>query len=265
MAISPTLCRTDVVGDKVGVLRALGRLLRTLVHVVRGLVLLRWKFPQVTGAQREAMVMLWSAQLLERLGVRLEVQGQVHASGPLLLVANHISWVDIAVIHATCFCRFVSKADVHHWPVIGFLATQVGTLFIERQSRRDAMRVVHQMAASLQAGDVLAIFPEGTTSDGAGLLPFHGNLLQAAIAADTPVQPVAISFVDGVTGRISTAAAYVGDDVLLGAIWRTLRARDLTVRVRLGPLQRNAGQDRRAWAAQLREQIAQLRVAEGGR
>lgn len=247
-------------GARVGVLRAMGRLLRTLAHVMRGLVLLRWKFPHVTGAQREAMVVQWSAQLLQCLGVRLEVQGQIHASGPLLLVANHISWVDIAVIHATRFCRFVSKADVHHWPVIGFLATQVGTLFIERQSRRDAMRVVHQMAASLQAGEVLAIFPEGTTSDGADLLPFHGNLLQAAIAAQAPVQPVAISFVDGGSGRISTAAAYVGDDVLLGAIWRTLRARNLMVRVRFGQVQGNTGQDRRVWATQLREQITQLRA-----
>ncbi len=239
--------------------RAVWRLSRALGHVLWGLALLRWKFPGLTVPEQHAMVAAWSAGLLDKIGLRLEVQGMVQGEGPLLLVANHISWVDITIVYATQYCRFVSKADVHHWPVIGHLATQVGTLFIERESRRDAMRVVHQMAASLQSGDVLAVFPEGTTSDGRDLLPFHANLLQAAIAADAPVQALALSFVEGPSGQISLAPAYVGNDTLLGSIWRTLRCRDLRVRVRLGMPQRSAGRDRRALAHALREEIAQLR------
>lgn len=238
---------------------ALWRLCRALGHVLKGLVLLRWKFPRVSAAQQRTMVVDWSGQLLAKMGVRLEVHGALPAGGPLLLVANHISWVDITVIHATLYCRFVSKADVHHWPVIGHLASQVGTLFIERESRRDAMRVVHQMAASLQSGDVLAVFPEGTTSDGRDLLPFHANLLQAAITADAPVQALALSFVDGRTGQISLAPAYVGADTLLASVWRTLRCRDLRVLVRLGTPLRSGGRDRRAWAHDLREEVARLR------
>ena len=109
--------------------------------------------------------------MLERLGVELELRGNPALAGPLLLVANHISWLDIIVLHAARHCRFVSKANVRHWPIIGSLATGAGTLYVERESRRDAMRVVHRMVAALQAGDVLAVFPEGTTGDGSRSCP----------------------------------------------------------------------------------------------
>ncbi len=150
-------------------------------------------------------------------------------------MANHISWLDITALHAARFCRFVSKADVKAWPLIGALASGVGTLFIQRESRRDAMRVVHHMADSLRAGDVLAVFPEGTTSDGVALLPFHANLLQAAIAARAPVQPVALQFVDTHTRRSAVwRPAMSGDDTLLGSVWRTVRAPGITVRIVFG-------------------------------
>jgi len=185
--------------------------------------------------------------------------------GPLLLVANHISWLDITSLHAARFCRFVSKADVKAWPLIGALASGVGTLFIERESRRDAMRVVHHMADSLRAGDVLAVFPEGTTGEGVELLPFHANLLQAAIAAGSPVQPVALQFIDTHSGERSLAPCYVGDDTLVGSVWRTVRARGITVRIVFGELQTAQGRERRTWAAGLRETIVQLRQSPAPR
>ena len=146
----------------------------------------------------------------------------------MLLVANHISWLDILVMHAARHCRFVSKADVRHWPLIGTLATGGGTLYIERESRRDAMRVVHHMAESLKRGEIVAVFPEGTTSDGVALLPFHANLIQAAISADAPVQPVALSFHRARHPRAEPARpATSGTTRWLGSVWRTLgRAAD---------------------------------------
>jgi 1-acyl-sn-glycerol-3-phosphate acyltransferase len=177
----------------------------------------------------------------------------------MLLVANHVSWLDILVLHAARHCRFVSKAQVRHWPLIGTLATGAGTLYIERESRRDAMRVVHHMAEALRTGDVLAVFPEGTTSDGRGLLPFHANLLQAAVSADAPVQPVAIRFVDARTGSLSIAPAYVGDDSLVRSLWSTVTAPRFVARVVFGEPERAAGRNRRAWAAQLRDAVAALR------
>ncbi|MBW8313713.1 MAG: 1-acyl-sn-glycerol-3-phosphate acyltransferase, partial [Hydrogenophaga sp.] len=156
------------------------------------------------------MVREWSRQMLRIMGVELVVCGTPPANGPVLLVANHISWLDIVVMNAAQPARFVSKADVKHWPVLGALITGAGTLYIERESRRDAMRVVHQMAERLRAHDTIAVFPEGTTGDGRSLLPFHANLFQAAISANAPVLPVAMTYVDGASGARSDAPLFIG-------------------------------------------------------
>lgn len=239
--------------------RAAWRLARALVHLLAGLLTILLRFPRLSPEQRELRVQVWSRELLARLGIRLQVVGEATRPGPLLLVANHLSWLDITALHAARFCRFVSKADVARWPLIGALASGVGTLFIERESRRDARRVVHHMADSLRAGQVLAVFPEGTTGDGVALLPFHANLLQAAIAADAPVQPVALQFIETHSGQRSAAPNYVGADTLVGSVWRTVRAPDITVRIVFGVPQAAAGRERRAWAADLRQAIEALR------
>jgi len=232
---------------------------RALLHILAGLLTILFLFPRLPQEQREIRVQVWSREMLARLGIRLVVKGTPATRGPVLLVANHISWLDITSLHAARYCRFVSKADVKSWPVIGALAAGVGTLFIERESRRDAMRVVHHMADSLRAGDVVAVFPEGTTSDGVHLLPFHANLLQAAITAEAPVQPVALQFLETHGGQRSLAPCYVGDDTLFGSVWRTVRARGITVQMVFGEPQPAVGRDRRTWAADLRATIEQLR------
>ena len=128
------------------------------------------------------------------VGLQLQVTGVQPRPGATLLVANHISWLDIAAIHAAVpHARFVSKADVLQWPLLGWLIRNAGTLFIERERKRDALRVVHAMAEALQSGQTVAVFPEGTTGDGATLLPFHANLLQSAIASGTPMPPLPLS------------------------------------------------------------------------
>jgi 1-acyl-sn-glycerol-3-phosphate acyltransferase len=227
--------------------------------MVVGLLTILIRFPRLSQQQKEIRIQVWSLEMLARLGIRLVVQGSPAPQGPLLMVANHISWLDITALHAARFCRFVSKADVKAWPLIGALASGVGTLFIQRESRRDAMRTVHHMAQSLRDGDVLAVFPEGTTSDGEQLLPFHGNLLQAAISADAPVQPVALQFLDTRSGQRSLAPCYVGDDTLLGSVWRTLIAPGITVQIVFGELQKANGRERRVWAADLQAAIEQMR------
>ena len=240
-------------------LRAVWRLLRALLHAIAGWLTITVLFPRWSQQRREATVQAWSQRMLRVLGIPLHVQGQAPAQGPLLLVANHISWLDILVMHAARHCRFVSKSDVKHWPLIGTLATGGGTLYIEREKRRDAMRVVHHMAESLEAGDIVAVFPEGTTGDGETLLPFHGNLVQAAISANAPVQPVALRFVDRATGKNSDGPLYLGDDSLLQSLWRTLAGRPFVAHVRFGTPQEANGRDRRAWAHDLREAVEELR------
>jgi 1-acyl-sn-glycerol-3-phosphate acyltransferase len=242
-------------------LRATWRLWRALVHALAGLATILFMFPRLNEPQREARVQAWSLRMLALLGVGLEVRGQPPKNGPVLLVANHISWLDILVMHAACYCRFVSKADVKQWPLIGTLATGGGTIYIERESRRDALRVVHHVTASLKRGEVVAVFPEGTTGDGATLLPFHANLIQAAISADAPVQPVALSFVDAATGGISQSPSYIGDETMVGSVWRTLSGPPLVAMVRYGQPEQAAGRSRREWAADLRSAVDALRQA----
>lgn len=240
-------------------LRAVWALARVLWHALAGFLTIVFVFPRLSVAQRQARVQAWAQTMLRAMGLRLRVIGQPVGQGPALIVCNHISWLDILSLHAARYCRFVSKADVHHWPLIGRMATGAGTLYIERESRRDALRVVHHMSDSLRAGDVLAVFPEGTTSDGVSLLPFHANLLQAAIAADAPVQPVALGFIDDATGQRSLAPCYIGDDTLAGSVWRTLADGPITVVVHFGVPQACAGRDRRAWAADLHASVEHLR------
>ncbi len=242
-----------------GTFKACVRLARALVHVLIGFFTILLVFPRLPPSHREARIQAWSAKMLTCIGIELRVTGPAGIGGPLLLVANHISWLDITSLHAARFCRFVSKADIRQWPVIGTLATGVGTLFIERESRRDAMRVVHHMTDRLRQGDVIGVFPEGTTSDGTGLLPFHANLLQGAIAADAPVQPVAIQFIDKATGQLSLAPCYIDDDTLMESVWRTLSASGIVVLMTFGEPQRAEGRDRREWAHALRDAVAALR------
>ncbi len=241
-------------------MRAVFKLLRGVWHVVVGWFTIYFRFPQLNQQQRDARVQVWAMQLLRIWGIDLEVRGKPVTLGPALLVCNHISWLDILVIHATRHCRFVSKSELRDWPVLGTLATGGGTLYIERAQRKDAMRMVKDMAKSLREGDVLAVFPEGTTGDGIGMLPFHANLIQSAIEAEAPIQPLALQFVDAKTYEISMAARYIDDDTLLDSVWSTLNARGLKAVVNFGELQQSQERDRRTWAHDLREEVMRLKA-----
>ena len=231
---------------------------RVLTHVLWGVAQVLIIFPRLAQPVRNLRVQAWARNMLEHLGVKLQLSGTPPSTGPMLLVSNHISWLDILVLHAARHCRFVSKSDVKHWPLVGLLATAGGTLYIERASRRDAMRVVHHMAQALTGGDILAVFPEGTTGDGTTVLPFHANLLQAAISAQVPVQPVLLQFVDDRTGKPSRAMSYIGDESLLGSVWRTLCAPPLRALVVYGVPQYAGDRDRRTWARELHAAISAM-------
>jgi len=236
---------------------ALWRLARLLLHVVHGLLIVWLRFPRLDRPGRHARIRWWSAKMLALLGVRLQLGG-AGRPGAKLVIANHVSWLDIAAMHAVLpEARFVSKADIKHWPVVGMLVRGVDTLFIERASKRDALRVVHQTAEALKGGDTVAVFPEGTTGAGPELLPFHANLLQAAIATELPIQPVALRWHEP-GERFSTAARFIGDTTLLQSLWRVASARGLGVEIQVLPAVATAHADRRALAEHLREQIARV-------
>lgn len=237
--------------------RALWRLLRAVLHGAHGLVVVLLRFGALDAAGRQAHIRWWSEKMLRMLGIRLQVQGSFRP-GAKLVVANHVSWLDIMAVHAVCpEARFVSKADVQQWPLVGRLVAAGGTLYIQRESRRDALRVVHQMADALKAGDTVAVFPEGTTGDGHAVLPFHANLLQAAVATAPPVQPVALRFSDA-RHAVSPAAEFVGDTTLAQSLWRLACGEGLVVSLTILPAEGSAHADRRALSEHVRGRIAQV-------
>lgn len=231
---------------------------RALAHVLRGLRTIRREFDRIDWHARQAHVQRWSNELLAILGVRLAVKGPEGSTPQGLVVINHLSWLDILVINAALPVRFVSKSDVKRWPILGPLIVGSGTLLIERASRRDAMRVVHQMSAHLAEGHRVAIFPEGTTHDGTVLLPFHANLIQSAISAQVPITPVGLSFWDVAQSQKSAAPLYIGDMTLVASIWRTLRGGPVHAQVVWEAPHECAGRTRREWARDLEQQVARL-------
>ena len=237
-------------------LRAAWRIVLGVRHVLVGLRTIATQFNRIDDNARQALVQTWSVQLLNLLGVELHKQGCV--THPGMVVANHISWLDIVVMNAANPVRFVSKSDVKAWPLVGKLIVGAGTLFIERTNRRDAMRVVHQIATFLTDGKTVAVFPEGTTGNSLELLPFHANLFQAAIAADAQVWPVGIRYLNAQTGQTSTAPAYIGDDTLVGSVWRTLRQGPIKAVVRVGAPQTCQARDRRVWASDMHVEVGRL-------
>jgi 1-acyl-sn-glycerol-3-phosphate acyltransferase len=216
---------------------------------------IRHSFQHWSPAQRAQAVEQWSRDMLKALGVALHSLGDVPTQGPVLVVCNHVTWLDILVLHACSHARFVAKSEVHHWPLIGPMAAAAGTLFIERASRRDAMRVVHQMVAALQAGDVLAVFPEGTTSEGDRLLVFHGNLIQSALNAGVPLVPIGLRYVDP-DGERSHAVIYVGDTTFVASLWRITGHPRLDCQLHVLPPIDPNGLTRQAAAQIVRQQLS---------
>jgi 1-acyl-sn-glycerol-3-phosphate acyltransferase len=236
-------------------LLAAWRMLRAVVHVLHGMLVMT-RFPKLDAAGRHQRIQWWSIGLLRAVGLTLHVTGTPRP-GAKLIVANHISWLDILAIHAALpHARFVSKADVLDWPLLGWLIRNAGTLFIERERKRDAVRVIHAVAEALQAGDSVAVFPEGTTGEGPELLPFHANLLQAAVSTETPVQPVVLRFSD-TSDAFSKSVVYIGDTTLLQSVWRVVSAQGLQAHVDVLPAVGSRHADRRALTQHLRELMAE--------
>jgi 1-acyl-sn-glycerol-3-phosphate acyltransferase len=232
------------------------RFARLCIHVLRmwlGAVLLGGRLSE---RWREPIVRRFSARLLAILGVRIEVRGAVPSSAwPVLMVANHVSWLDSYVVNVFNGARFVAKSEVAGWPLIGTIARRFETIFIVRNSIRSAARTKDAMAGLLRRGIPVAVFPEGTTTDGQTLRPFHPALLQSAVDAQVPVQPVAIVY-RGRDGRRSDAAAFIDDLSILSSLLQILREGELVAEVTFCPPMSSRGQSRREMAYRTRRAIA---------
>ena len=212
-------------------------------------------FPFVSDARKRRLVKRWSRRLLRILNVSARVRGELESvSGNVLLVANHISWLDIFVLNAHLPVRFVAKAELARWPVVSRMIRGAGTVFIERERRRDTHRVTRDMAQVLANGDVVAIFPEGTTTYGHEVLPFKSSLLQPIIEAGGHVQPVAIRYRTP-DGEIAMAPTYVGETSFASSFFAVCAEPALRVEITARPALPAASKHRRALARAAEDSI----------
>lgn len=224
---------------------AVFRALRLALHIGYGL-LMAVIYPRLPAAMRRRILQRWSADLLNIFNVEL-APVDVSAVRNGLIVSNHISWLDIFVLNAVIPMRFVAKSEVRRWPAIGWLCERAHTLFIERGNARAAARINQRLGELMQQGECLAVFPEGTSTDGAQVAHFHASLLQPAIDAQVPLHPIAIRY-EGADGTRSSAAAYI-DDISFGAsLWTLLKTPVLHVRLLPTPTLYAVGFERRELA-----------------
>ena len=226
--------------------RRLSRIARVTLHFAAGLGTVLFVFPRLDARAKRLRIRRWSRRLLHLLRVDIRIAGAL-AHPNVVVVANHVSWLDIFALHAVGPVRFIAKSEIARWPLIGRLVRGVGTLFVERQRRRDAHRVNREVAAALADGDIVAVFPEGTVTNGSKVLPFKASLLQPVVDAQGALQPVAIRYKTP-SGERSLVPAY--DDVpFLHSVWRICGARALVVDMVARPPLPAAGRHRRELAA----------------
>lgn len=214
-------------------LRRLLRLSRLVLHLALGLFQAAVLFNFYALPARDRAISRWSASLLRILGIRLIAGTPPEFTHGALLVANHVSWLDVFIIHATKRVHFVSKHEVRSWPVVGWLAYRAGTLFIERARKADTARINQEMHKLLRDGAWVAVFPEGTSTDGRRLLRFLPSLLQPAIDESLPVVPAALQYLDP-DGSYSDAAAYADNVSFVSSLWRILGQKEIVARLSFG-------------------------------
>ena len=220
------------------------RLLLLLLHLLLGAAIAAVAFRLLNLVQRERVTRWWSRIILKIFGISVELSGSsaLRDQGHMLLI-NHVSWIDVYVVNSYRATRFVAKSEIRSWPLIGWLCQRVGTIFIERERRRAVHDVLGRAEHALLEGACVGIFPEGTTSDGSLLLPFHANLIEAAIKSGVPVIPATLSYRTG-SRHLALAAAYVGDMTLYESACALLRARPLYASLELHDAIDTAGKTR---------------------
>lgn len=205
------------------------------IHVMCGVCTLSFVFPFLNRENKDKKIQKWSKRLLDIFNIELVVQdAMLLGSTPHLIASNHISWLDIHVINAFKPIRFVAKSEVASWPIFGWMAKQLGTVFIRRDNARHARLVVAHMADVLQTQSI-CIFPEGTSTNGSTVLPFKPNLFESAIAAQVPVYPIAIQYISQITGVRSESPAFVGEMGLLESMSKIIENRFLIAKITILP------------------------------
>lgn len=234
------------------------RIFRMFLHLLAGLAASAVVFPLVGRNGRLAIFRRWSKTLLRILHVRVSVHGTppISRAGPTMMLANHVSWLDIFLIASQVPSRFVAKSEIRRWPVVGWLISRQGTLFVERARRHDTARINNSVNDALEKGYCAVVFPEGTTSDGTEVRPFHASLLQPIVQTHGVAVPVALRYVTA-DGGIDDAPAYTQERTLWDSLKLIASQRELRAEIHFLPAVPAVGKHRR----DLAEHTARL-VAE---
>ena len=225
--------------------------LRLLAAFANAFVILWFKFPRASREQKLAHIQTWCIHVLKVMGVQLNITHSatfVRSNKMQLLVANHVSWLDVLVIQALQPCVFVAKSEVRQWPLVGGLATACGVVFVDRSSSSAARKMVEDVAMALHHGYCVAGFPEGTSSEGHVVSLFHANLFEAAIHREADVLPLALRYTDPMTGQLCLKAAFVGDTGFITSLHRVMCMHQLNVDVNIGKTVSPLGHSRRTLA-----------------
>jgi 1-acyl-sn-glycerol-3-phosphate acyltransferase len=232
------------------------RLVRVLLHVLKGMAICAAVFPWIGQEKRNAHIRRWSTRLLKMCNVTVSLApGSVPVLERAMVVANHVSWLDIFVVHSLYPSHFVAKAEIRSWPLAGWLAEKAGTVFISRGNRRDLRHIFKGLVTSLQNGERVAFFPEGTTSAQGSLLPFHANLFEAAIDAQVPVQPFALTYRDG-SGGSHPSVDFIGETSFAESIALILNGPPVQAQLAILPALDTAGAHRRDLAEAAQQAVA---------
>ena len=229
-------------------------------HAARAVWILRFVYPRAAPRTRRRLARWWARTLLRILGVRLRVTGRPPAArgGPAMIAANHVSWLDIFAIMSIRPALFIAKSEIRRWPGAGWIADRAGTLFVHRARRHDTGRINARVHEVLMRGDCVGLFPEGTTTQGDRLLPFHTSLFEPAIANRATVHPAALRY-ENADGSARENFAYVGDVTFVGSLARMVASRGVVVRIDFGPpIEPSEARGRREVARLARERIATL-------
>ncbi len=237
-------------------IKGVSRLVAVALYTLWVLFLVVLVFPFLGNAWRGRLIRRMAPVLPKLMGVRVTVLGTLPKNDPrftdgvnpsgagLLVVANHVSIVDIFALDSILPCRFVAKSEIANWPVFGLIARSVGSLFIERARRRAVLDTVRLMSGTLADGRNVVFFPEGTTGTGLSLLPFHANLFEAAVMSETDILPITLNYLeDGVrTGK----ASYAGRTSMWTVMKRLVFSDNITLEIHVGDIIAGKGKTRKA-------------------
>ncbi len=232
---------------------------RLVLHLVSALFLLRFAWPRADARRRHEIAIGWTRGLLTILAIRVHCEGKPPPQGcpGAMIAANHVSWADIFAIASIRHTRFIAKSEIRDWPIVGWLAERSGTVFIRRARRHDTARINATVHDALAQGECVALFPEGTTTQGDRLLKFHSSLFEPAVANRARVYPAAVRY-EHADATPLRSAAYVGDLSFMQSLALVIRTRETVARLAFAEPIDTDGLSRQDVAAEAYRRVATL-------